>query len=75
MLAGKVVGLEFEIISKLDSYFLMTVSTYWVKNSLFVISNIVARKVRFTLLSDSLRMLPLSIKTKQIIATKFFKEN
>ena len=27
MLAGKVVGLEFEIISKLDSYFLMTVLT------------------------------------------------
>ena len=33
---------------------------------------IVARKVRFTLLSDSLRMLRLSIKTKQIIATTFF---
>ena len=26
MMAGKVVGLGFEIISKLDSYFLMTVS-------------------------------------------------
>ena len=26
MMAGKVVGLEFEIISKLDSYFLITVT-------------------------------------------------
>ena len=28
MMAGKVVGLEFEIISKLDSYFLMTVKRH-----------------------------------------------
>ena len=27
MMAGKVVGLGFEIISKLDSYFLMTVKS------------------------------------------------
>ena len=28
MMAGKVVGLGFEIISKLDSYFLMTVTYF-----------------------------------------------
>ena len=34
MMAGKVVGLEFEIISNLDSYFLMTVLTLFEESHL-----------------------------------------
>ena len=34
MMAGKVAGLDFEIISKLDSYFLMTVLKSTTKNYL-----------------------------------------
>ena len=36
MMAGKVVGLVFEIISKLDSYFLMTVNDNIVFNIYYI---------------------------------------
>ena len=40
MMAGKVVGLGFEIISKLDSYFLMTVMDQNKRNYEFDFENV-----------------------------------